>query len=90
MILDHSEEILNLKPIESTISSWTRSTLSHDQVINWTKAQVRVDSDSVLCLGKLSVLTEANRRWESKVAEFQLSASFQELLGTDGEPMEFE
>ena len=83
MILDHSEEILNLKPIESTISSSTRSTLSHDQVINWTKAEVRVDSDSVLCLGKLSILTEANRRWAGQVADFQLFASVEEVRRTN-------
>ena len=38
----HSEEILNVKPIESTAPSWMRSALSHDQVIKWTKAKVRI------------------------------------------------
>ena len=45
-IWDHSEENLNIRPIESKTPSWTRSMLSHDQVIKWTKAEVLVDSDS--------------------------------------------
>ena len=32
LILEHSEEILHVHTIESTSPSWTRSTLSHDQV----------------------------------------------------------
>ena len=33
LILETSEDILNVKTIESTSPCWTRSTLSHDQVI---------------------------------------------------------
>ena len=33
---------------------------------------------------------EANRRWEGQVAYFQLTTSCEELLGIDGEPVEFE
>ena len=47
-------------------------------------------SDSVPCLGKLSDPSEANRRWEGQVADFQLFASCEELLGIDGDPIEFE
>ena len=50
LILDHQAEILNVITIDWTSFSWTSSTLSHDQVITWTKAKVRVYSDSVLCL----------------------------------------
>ena len=53
LILEHSEEILNVHTIESTSLSWTRSTLSHDQVILWTKAEVRVYPDSVLFIKKM-------------------------------------
>ena len=35
LILEHSEEILNVNTIESASPSWTRSVLSHDQVIQW-------------------------------------------------------
>ena len=62
LILDRSDEILKVTPTESTAPSWTRSTLSHGQVIKWTKAKVRVYSDSVLCLEKISDDSEANRR----------------------------
>ena len=47
LILDHHAEILNVTTIDWTSLSWTRSTLSHDQVITWTKAKVRVYPDSV-------------------------------------------
>ena len=50
LILDHQTEILNVLPIDGTAPSWTRSTLTHDQAITWTKAKVRVYSDSVPCL----------------------------------------
>ena len=43
----------NVSPIDLTVPSCTRSTLSHDQVIKWTKAKVRVYTDSVLCLEKI-------------------------------------
>ena len=86
VVSDHTEEILDVKPIQSTASLRTRSRLSHRQVIKWTKAKVHENSDSILCLGKLSDHSEANRKWQV----FQLTASYQELLGVDGQPMEFE
>ena len=61
--MDHQAEILNVSPIEWTALSWTGSTLTHDEVITWTKAKVHVYSDSVLCLRKMSEHSEANRRW---------------------------
>ena len=54
LILEHSEEILNVNTIDSASPSWTRSVLSHDQVIQWKKPKVRVYSDSDLCLGKMN------------------------------------
>ena len=69
--LNHQAEILNVTPIDWTAPSWARSALSHDQVITWTKARVRVYSDSVLCLVKVSDHSEANRRWENQVEEFR-------------------
>ena len=59
-------------------------------MIKWSKGKVRVYSDSVLCLRKLSDPSEANRRWDGQVADFQLSASYEESLGIDGEPIELE
>ena len=59
--------------------SWTRSTLSHDQVMTWRKARVRVYSDPVLCLGKLSDYFEANQRWEKsscRISTVQFSQNY--------------
>ena len=80
LILEHSEEILNVNTIDSAFPSWTRSVLSHDQVIQWTKAKVRVYSDSVLCLGKMNGRRDAITRWEGQVEEFKMSPSYKELL----------
>ena len=59
-IVEHSVHTL-----ESTSPSWTRSTLSHDQVIQWTEAKVRVYSDSV----------------PGQVEEFKMSASHKRIAG---------
>ena len=45
--------------LDSRFLCWTRSSLAHDQVKSWSKAKVRVYSDSVLCLGKMSSGEEA-------------------------------
>ena len=87
--LDHQAEILNVTPIDWTAPSLTRSTLTHDQVITWTKARVRFCSDSVL-FGKMSDHSKANQRCENQVEEFRQSNSHRELLGIDGEPIQFE
>ena len=39
LILEHSEEILNVPTMHSTSPSWTRSVLSHDHLILWTKGK---------------------------------------------------
>ena len=79
-----------MKTIECTSASWSRSSPAHDQAINWSKATVRVYSDSILCLGKISDPAEANRRWEGHVEEFQQTDSDKEFCGIDGEPNDFE
>ena len=38
--MEHSEEILNVKWLEYSSPSWTRSVFSHDQTISWPKAKV--------------------------------------------------
>ena len=67
-----------------------RSTLAHDQEKSWTRAKVRVYSDSVLCLGKIPSGEEAKTRWASQVKEFQVYYPEEEFMGIDGEAMEFE
>ena len=64
--------------------------MSHDHVIQWRKAKLRVYSDSFLCLGKMNDSRDAITRWEGPVEEFKMSSSYKELLGIDGEPIEFE
>ena len=64
-------------------------TASTSQQIKWTTAKERVCSDSVLRLGKMSDHSEANRRWENQVKEFRQFDSYRELLGINGETMEF-
>ena len=56
----------------------------------WTKAKVQVYFDSVLCLVIMNGSEGAITRWEGQVEEFKMSSSNKELLGTDGEPIEFE
>ena len=80
LILEHSEEILNVNTIESASPSRARSVFSHDQVIQWIKAKVRVYPDFVLCLEKMNASIDANFRWE--VEEFKMSLSYKELLGS--------
>ena len=72
--MDNPEEILNVKTIDIASSCWKRSTLAHDQVIQWSKAKVRVYSDSVLCLGKMSHVSEARGRWigDSRVKRLKM------------------
>ena len=72
--------------IESTSPSWSKSTLS--QVIQWTEAKVRVYSDSVLHLVKMCDNRDAITRWAGPVKEFKMWASYKELLGIDGEPID--
>ena len=90
LIWEHFEEILNVNTIESASPSWTRSVSSHDQVIRWTKAKVRVYSDSVLCLGMMNDSKDAITKWEGQVEVFKMSPSYKELTGIDGEPIVFE
>ena len=90
LILDYQTELLNVTPVDWTAPSWVRSKLSHDQVITWTKAKVLVCSDSLLCLVKTNDSKGAIDRWEGQVEEFKMSASYKELSGIDGEPIEFE
>ena len=62
----------------------------HCLMIKWTKPKVRVYSDSVLCLGKMHDNRDAIIRWKGEVEEFKMTASYKELLGIDGERIEFE
>ena len=90
LILEHAAEILNVSPIDWTAPSWTRSSLLHDYVTKWTKAKVQVHTDSILCLGKMQDHSGANKKWTDQFREFQQYNFCRELLGIDGEPIDFE
>ena len=73
LVVDNPEEIRNVKTIDITLPRWTKSTSAHDQVTQWTTADVRVCSDSVLCLREMSHISEAGGRWTGPVEEFKVS-----------------
>ena len=52
LVMEHSEEILNVKCMEYSTPSWARSVLANDQTIKWAKPKVLVYADCVLCLGQ--------------------------------------
>ena len=89
LILEN-QEMLNVNSTGSENPSRARSTLLNDQATKWTKARVRLYSDAVLCMGRIHDSEEANRKWQGQAAEFRMENSFGELLGQDGEPIEFE
>ena len=59
-------------------------------MIQWTRAKVFLYSDSVLCRVKMNDGKGEIERWEGQVEEFKMSASYEELTGIDGGPIEFE
>ena len=89
LFLENSE-IRNVNCLDSTSPSRTRSTLLSDRAVKWMKAKVHVYSDSVLCLGKIHDPGEAIEQCKGQMASFRVKMFFTELLGLDGEPIEFE
>ena len=79
-IMEHSEDILNVKPLENSSPSWTRPVLSHDQAIKWAKAKVRVYSDSVLCVGQMNESNEAIAKWEGQVVGLKMYPSYKKTI----------
>ena len=64
LILENSDEILNVRIIDNNDPSRPKVKMSHPPVIKWAKAKVHVFSDSVLCLGKIPEPGEAVERWK--------------------------
>ena len=77
-------EIRNVYCLDSTSPSWTRSTFLSDRAVKWMKAKVHVNSNSVLCLGKIHDPVEAIESWKGQVATFEwrtiLSMSYWEWM----------
>ena len=72
LVMEHSEEILNVKRLEYSSPSWARSVLANDQAIKWAKAKVCVYADSVLCVGQMRDTPEAIERWKGQVEGLRL------------------
>ena len=55
------------------------------------KAKVRIHSDSVLCVGRMSSSRkEARTKWSNQVNEFKMYCAANEFYGIDGEAIEYE
>ena len=70
LIKEHSGEILNVKMPGRFITGLARSVLSHDQAIEWAKAKVCVDADSVV--GQMKDSPGAKERWKCQVEGLKL------------------
>ena len=90
LVMEHSEEILNVKRLEYSSPSWARSVLTNDRAIKWTKAKVCVYADSVLCVGQMRDTPEAIERWKGRMEGLRLYSSYQDAVGVDGEAIDFE
>ena len=76
--------MLNVKDLENSSPSWTRSVLVNDQAVKWAKAEVCVFADSVLCVGRMeNDPGEAERRWKGQVGDLRMFSSYQDAVGLD-------
>ena len=90
LVVEHSEEILNVKCLEYSSPSYARSALAKDQAVKWAKAAVCVHLDSFLCVGQVKHIQGATARWKGPVEDLKKSSSYQVAVGIDGEAIEFE
>ena len=91
LILEQSDEIFGVTPINWEDSSWKQLSLINDEeVISLSHAKVNVFSDAFLCLGKLNQNQTSNTVWERQLGWFTDSSHYRTLDTIDGEPMEFE
>ena len=63
LIFENSDEILDVKVIDSNDPSRAKVEITRPQVGKWAKAKVHLLSDSVICLGKTPEPAEAVERW---------------------------
>ena len=83
LIKEHSEGILIVECLEYSSPSWTRSHLAIDKAVMWAKAKVCVHADSVPYVGQVKDIS-------GHVEGLRLYSSYQDAVGIDGEPTEFE
>ena len=86
-----SEEILNVRSLDHSSPSWTRSTLFNNKAIKWAKAKVCVYADSVLCVGRIEQAPgTADATCIRQIEDLTMYFSYQDASGLDGEAIEFE
>ena len=91
LIVEQSDEIYGVNPINWEDSLWIQLSLVNDEeVISLSHAKVYVFSDSVLCLGKVIQNPASSIVWEQQLDWFKDSSQYRTLDTIDGEPMEFE
>ena len=78
LVLENVEEMKNVRVIDSSDPSRVKPQMSHPQAIKWTKAEVHVYADSVLCLGKINEPAEAIERWTGQLKDLHPTVSIQE------------
>ena len=79
---EHPEEILNVRSLEYSSPSRTRSTVVSDEAIKWAKAKACVYADSVLCVGRMEQSPGvAERRWKGQFEDLRMYSSYQDAVG---------
>ena len=90
-LVGEQDEISNVVTIRWEKHSWKYLSLIGDEtIINLQRAKVYVFSDSVLCLGKIHQLLNANESWKERIEWITTSQSYRDYDGISGEPTEFE
>ena len=90
-IVEQSDEIYGVTPINWENSTWKQlSLVSDEEIISLSHAKVHVFSDSVSCLGKVNQNPASNTVWEEQLGWFKDSPQYRILDRIDGKPMEFE
>ena len=87
-LITDETEITGLTTIDWQHPMWRKTTLLTDKAVQLATAKTYVFSDSVLCLGGISI--EAVKAWESRINWFLETRYLKDLDRIDGEPMEFE
>ena len=75
LVMEHSEEILNVKCLEYSSPSWARSVLANDQAIKWAEAKACVYADTVPCVGQMKDISGATERWKGQVEDLKKYSS---------------
>ena len=63
--------------------------MANDQAVKWAKAEVCVYADSVR-VGQVKDVSGATERWKCQVEDLKKHSSYQDAVGLDGEPTDFE